>query len=34
VGKYGGQEWRKEFLLQLEGALAGHEVPVGPAGDA
>ena len=23
VGKYGGQEWRKEYLLQLEGALAG-----------
>jgi methylated-DNA-[protein]-cysteine S-methyltransferase len=22
VGKYGGQEWRKEFLLDLEGALA------------
>ena len=21
VGKYGGQEWRKEFLLDLEGAL-------------
>jgi methylated-DNA-[protein]-cysteine S-methyltransferase len=21
VGKYGGQEWRKEFLLRLEGAL-------------
>ena len=23
VGKYGGQEWRKEYLLRLEGALAG-----------
>jgi len=23
VGKYGGSEWRKEFLLRLEGALAG-----------
>ncbi len=21
IGKYGGQEWRKEFLLRLEGAL-------------
>ena len=25
VGKYGGQEWRKEYLLRLEGAL--HEAP-------
>ena len=23
VGKYGGHEWRKEFLLRLEGALHG-----------
>jgi hypothetical protein len=23
IGKYGGSEWRKEFLLGLEGALAG-----------
>ncbi len=23
IGKYGGSEWRKEFLLRLEGALAG-----------
>ena len=23
VGKYGGQEWRKEYLLGLEGALEG-----------
>jgi len=23
VGKYGGQEWRKEYLLRLEGALHG-----------
>ncbi len=23
IGLYGGQEWRKEFLLRLEGALAG-----------
>jgi methylated-DNA-[protein]-cysteine S-methyltransferase len=22
IGKYGGQEWRKQFLLQLEGAVA------------
>jgi len=22
VGKYGGQEWRKQFLLRLEGAIA------------
>jgi methylated-DNA-[protein]-cysteine S-methyltransferase len=22
IGKYGGQEWRKQFLLQLEGAIA------------
>jgi methylated-DNA-[protein]-cysteine S-methyltransferase len=29
VGKYGGQEWRKEFLLRLEGAL--HEDPGAPA---
>jgi methylated-DNA-[protein]-cysteine S-methyltransferase len=21
IGKYGGQEWRKEFLLRLEGAI-------------
>ena len=25
VGKYGGQEWRKEFLLRLEGALHGSD---------
>jgi len=25
VGKYGGQEWRKEFLLRLEGALRGSD---------
>jgi len=24
VGKYGGSEWRKEFLLRMEGALAGY----------
>ena len=24
VGKYGGQEWRKEYLLRLEGALHGQ----------
>jgi hypothetical protein len=22
IGKYGGNEWRKAFLLRLEGALA------------
>ena len=22
IGKYGGQEWRKAFLLRLEGAVA------------
>ena len=25
VGKYGGQEWRKEYLLRLEGALHGAD---------
>ncbi len=25
VGKYGGQEWRKTFLLRLEGAIDGEE---------
>ena len=24
VGKYGGQEWRKQFLLRLEGAIAAE----------
>jgi alkylated DNA nucleotide flippase Atl1 len=35
VGKYGGQEWRKEYLLGLEGALHGHRVSdrIGPPGD-
>jgi len=25
IGKYGGQEWRKRFLLQLEGAVASAD---------
>jgi methylated-DNA-[protein]-cysteine S-methyltransferase len=25
IGKYGGQEWRKAFLLRLEGAIAGAD---------
>ncbi|MGZ8604398.1 MAG: methylated-DNA--[protein]-cysteine S-methyltransferase [Actinomycetota bacterium] len=25
IGKYGGQEWRKQFLLELEGAIAGED---------
>ena len=25
IGKYGGQEWRKAFLLRLEGAIATQE---------
>jgi len=25
IGKYGGQEWRKQFLLQLEGAVATQD---------
>jgi hypothetical protein len=25
VGRYGGQEWRKEYLLRLEGALQGAD---------
>ena len=24
IGKYGGQEWRKQFLLELEGAIAAE----------
>ena len=27
VGKYGGQEWRKEYLLRLEGALDDEPAP-------
>lgn len=27
VGKYGGQEWRKEFLLRLEGAIPDEPSP-------
>lgn len=25
IGRYGGQEWRKQFLLQLEGAVAAAD---------
>jgi methylated-DNA-[protein]-cysteine S-methyltransferase len=25
IGKYGGQEWRKQFLLELEGAIAAED---------
>lgn len=27
IGKYGGQEWRKQFLLGLEGAVAAQDRP-------
>ncbi len=31
IGKYGGQEWRKDYLLRLEGAI-GSERPDGKMG--
>ena len=31
IGKYGGQEWRKAYLLRLEGALGDETVPGGRA---
>lgn len=33
IGKYGGQEWRKAFLLDLEGALAEDAPRPQPRGD-